>query len=192
MNLTPNRRKLLMICACIVVGMLMYPPLQFRGIGRGYGWIFSPDDGLAVNASQLLVQWLGVAIVGVIAYVVLGDRQSGPPGEGDPGGTPFLSKELGTSAVIPVLRLVRACVAVVGWWQVVGIVAGVATVSVALHADGLDAIEGVGGYLAQVSLKAIVAAICIWAAAVLRSLINALHMRWNGAPHPALVKRWNL
>lgn len=90
MNLTPNRRKLLTICACIVLGMLVYPPLQFRGIGPGYGWIFSPDDGLAVNASQLLFQWIGVAIIGVIAYVVLGDKGSGPRGESSSVGTSFL------------------------------------------------------------------------------------------------------
>ncbi len=58
----------LIIGPCFVLGMLMYPPLQFRGIGRGYGWIFTLDDGLAVNASQLLVQWIGVANIGVVAY----------------------------------------------------------------------------------------------------------------------------
>ena len=57
----------------IVALMLVYPPFQvvtYNGIvfNMGYSWIFEPPKkgqiGASVNASMLIIQWVGVLIIG--------------------------------------------------------------------------------------------------------------------------------
>lgn len=67
----------------VFVAMIAYPPFHVVGINgvvfnMGYGWIFDPPQRgymtATVNISMLLTQWIGVLVVGVIAFFVLRDQ----------------------------------------------------------------------------------------------------------------------
>jgi len=73
-----NQRKLLIGVGVVVLLMLLFPPFHIVGEGGGeanvgYAFIFTPPlSGAAqVDALALLIQWVGVGIVGAIAWVVL-------------------------------------------------------------------------------------------------------------------------
>jgi hypothetical protein len=67
-----NQQLVLLSVAIIVFVMLLYPPFQIMGRGMGYSWLFSPPHEMAtVNTAQLIAQWLGVVIVGGIAFLLL-------------------------------------------------------------------------------------------------------------------------
>lgn len=70
-----DRQRTILIVAGILIGlMMMYPPFQLpTGHGMGYSWLFSPPhDYATINASQLLVQWVAVLLIGGIAFVLSG------------------------------------------------------------------------------------------------------------------------
>ena len=76
-----KQKKILIAVAAIVLGMLLYPPLQeIRHGGAvarlGYGWIFDWAEHRAatVDVGLLITQWVGVLIVGGIAYFIMKDR----------------------------------------------------------------------------------------------------------------------
>lgn len=74
-RMNDRQRKILIAIATLIGLMLIYPPYQLHtGVGWGYSWIFSPpNDGYAViNASQLLVQWVAVVLIGGIAFALSG------------------------------------------------------------------------------------------------------------------------
>lgn len=74
-----RQRTALLICAVVIAAMLLYPPFHHSTAAHnfGYSWIFSPPHPVAtVNVPLLVAQWVGVAIVGVIAYFLL----AGEPG----------------------------------------------------------------------------------------------------------------
>lgn len=64
-----RQRKILIGVAALIGLMLLYPPFQIMGRGLGYSWIFSPPNYAAtINAGQLIVQWVAVALIGGIAF----------------------------------------------------------------------------------------------------------------------------
>jgi hypothetical protein len=67
-----NQKRILIGMIVIIVSMLLYPPFQGRGSvsNDGYGWIFYPKYKTTVNSVLLLIQWLGVLIVGGIALLL--------------------------------------------------------------------------------------------------------------------------
>lgn len=70
------QRKVLIAVATVVLGMLLYPPFQLTGYGgrvagAGYSWLFEPPGRATVDVAMLVVQWLGVLIVGGIAFFLL-------------------------------------------------------------------------------------------------------------------------
>jgi hypothetical protein len=81
-----KQRAVLIAITVVIVGMLLYPPFHWRGpkgqVGSaGYSWIFDPPpDGLGILATVdlglLVIQWLGVLIVGGITWIILKDRFS--------------------------------------------------------------------------------------------------------------------
>jgi len=78
-----NRRQrvVLVASACAVVAMLLFPPVARRGgDAAGYAPIFAPPPGVHVNTGLLLVQWVGVAIVAALVYLLVRDhRPPNPP-----------------------------------------------------------------------------------------------------------------
>jgi len=81
-----NQKKLLKAVVAAVVAMLIFPPFQARlpsGIvsNLGYHAIFQPpssellsDTAGSVDIAMLFAQWVGVLIVGAIAFVLLRDE----------------------------------------------------------------------------------------------------------------------
>lgn len=70
-----KQRKVLIVVACVVVAMLLYAPFAYRYpngavASAGYALIFSPPRSATVDISTLLVEWLGAAIAGGIAFVL--------------------------------------------------------------------------------------------------------------------------
>lgn len=68
------QKKVLIAVAAVVVAMLLYPPCYTTTPSRvysGYDWIFNRSIICAsVDIGLLVVQWLGVLIVGGIAFAI--------------------------------------------------------------------------------------------------------------------------
>lgn len=78
--MSQNQKHILMAVLAIVAAMLVYPPFQVIAnngtvFNMGYGWIFdSPKRGgviANVNVPMLLIQWVGVLIVGGITFFLV-------------------------------------------------------------------------------------------------------------------------
>lgn len=72
------QKKVLLSMGTIVLGMLLWPPytiLDYRGHvdSTGYGWIFDLPNRATLNISTLVIQWIGILIVGSIAYFYFTD-----------------------------------------------------------------------------------------------------------------------
>ena len=82
MNFNGLQKKALVSVAVIVLAMLLYPPFRVQGYGTnssiiletGYAWIFSLPERATVDVVTLLIQWIGVLIVGGIAIALLKDK----------------------------------------------------------------------------------------------------------------------
>lgn len=72
MTINQKQRTVLLVCAAAVGGMLLYPPVHFRGYGQGYSWLFTMRAGLTINTAQLVTQWVGLCLIGAIAFVLAG------------------------------------------------------------------------------------------------------------------------
>jgi len=68
------QKRILLAVAVVIVAMLVYPPLQSVRNGTvynmGYGWIFDlfKRGIMTINVSMLLIQWVGVFVVGGLAF----------------------------------------------------------------------------------------------------------------------------
>lgn len=82
------------------------------------------------------------------------------------------------------LRIIRGLVGFVAAWQIVGLIQAIGWLS------NLDAING--GAWTFIFAKFLFTAIFVMAFFGLRSLINKLHIRKYGAPHPAMHTQWAL
>lgn len=68
--------------AAIVLAMLIYPPFRIYGYGintnaiteTGYALIFDLPYRATLDVSTLMIQWVGVLIVGAIAFLLLKDK----------------------------------------------------------------------------------------------------------------------
>ncbi len=73
-----KQRKALKITAAIVLGMLLFPPyviVTYQGRSHaGYAFLFDPPYNATVDAVTLAMQWVGVLIVGAIAFVLMKER----------------------------------------------------------------------------------------------------------------------
>lgn len=77
-----NQKRILIAVIAVVVAMLAYPPFQViasNGVvfNMGYDWLIAPPKrgyvAATVNASMLLIQWIGVLVVGGIAFFLTKD-----------------------------------------------------------------------------------------------------------------------
>jgi hypothetical protein len=88
-----NQKRILIAVIVLVAGMLLHPPFQrvtSNGAisNMGYGWIFEPPGGNAtVNVSILLIQWVGVFVVGGLGFFLAkGSSAANSPGPKGVGG----------------------------------------------------------------------------------------------------------
>jgi hypothetical protein len=72
-----NQKIILVAVIIIIAGMLAYPPFQVVAkngtvFNMGYGWIIDPPKRgyitATVNVAMLLIQWVGVLVVGGLAF----------------------------------------------------------------------------------------------------------------------------
>jgi heme/copper-type cytochrome/quinol oxidase subunit 2 len=72
-----NQKRILMAVIAVVVAMLAFPPFQVVApngavLNMGYDWLLDPPERgyivATVNVSMLLIQWIGVLVVGGIAF----------------------------------------------------------------------------------------------------------------------------
>ena len=79
-----TQRKVLIGIGVVVLAMLIYPPYRVYGLGgggwsdvviqSGYAFLFELPNRATVDVTTLLVQWVGVLIVGAIAFFLLKDK----------------------------------------------------------------------------------------------------------------------
>lgn len=67
-----GQKLILKICALIILAMMIYPPYQLLGRGMGYHFVFTGADHrqATIDGGLLLVQWVGVCLIGGIAYLL--------------------------------------------------------------------------------------------------------------------------
>ena len=75
-----KQQCLLYVCAAVIVLMLLSPPFRVPGGGQDYDIIFDAGargrwDGATVDVGMLLVQWLGVILVGATLWFAFRDRK---------------------------------------------------------------------------------------------------------------------
>jgi hypothetical protein len=78
-----KQRWVLFVGAAVILLMLLFPPFHWpRGPGgpvenMGYAFLFDVPEGRpTVNVGTLLVQWVGVILVGGILWFALRDKGS--------------------------------------------------------------------------------------------------------------------
>ena len=71
-----NQKNVAMVAACIIGLMLLFPPFysDFGGMKSSNGYSFILSGIGSIDILQLLVQWIGVVIVGGVFLVVFKDR----------------------------------------------------------------------------------------------------------------------
>lgn len=89
--MSQNQKRILIAVLALVAAMFVYPPFQIianngTAFNMGYGWIFdSPKRGSIianVNVPMLLIQWVGVLIVGGIAFFLAKSSSQEPRDSG--------------------------------------------------------------------------------------------------------------
>jgi len=80
-NMNDRQRTILIVAGSLIGLLMLYPPFQLHtGLGLGYSWLFfPPKDHAVINASQLLVQWVAVLLIGGIAFVLSGQTGMAVP-----------------------------------------------------------------------------------------------------------------
>lgn len=117
MEINHHQRRILQVCFCIVIAMLLFPPFvtQLPNGARssdGFGILFWPPKGHwsikpTVDALQLIAQLAVVCLLGGLAFVLSSDQASGTESSnrvtsiGSP--FPIMVKKLSG----PLLRIVR-------------------------------------------------------------------------------------
>lgn len=67
-----KQKIVLIVVAGAILLTLLFPPFQIKGTNRGYGFILSPPFRYAmVNSGTLLVQWVGIILLGAIAFFLV-------------------------------------------------------------------------------------------------------------------------
>ena len=85
MKINKLQKKIIAIAALIITLMLVFPPYRIYGFGAssqavletGYSLIFELPMRASIDGVTLIVQWLGVCLVGGLIYKVFdGDESS--------------------------------------------------------------------------------------------------------------------
>ncbi len=80
-----KQKVTLVVVIVVIAAMLLFPPFNFRGangviFNLGYGFIFSPPtfNGPplvgSVDTGMLITQWLGVLVIGGVAFFMLKNK----------------------------------------------------------------------------------------------------------------------
>lgn len=130
MKINYRQRTILQICFGVIVVMTLFPPFITKlpnGVqsSDGFGFLFWPPKGHweirpTVNAIQLIVQWLGICLLGGIGYLLSGqlpqEKNSATSGQKVIFG---LKADSWVKLSGPILRIVRGMLVL--WVVVIGI-----------------------------------------------------------------------
>ncbi|WP_100638212.1 DUF4339 domain-containing protein [Marinobacter salexigens] len=180
------QKIVLWVVIIITIGMILYPPFQvtYQGTVRnmGYHFLLSPPAAgrlvASVNGSFLLIQLLGVAIVGGALWLVTRPEENTSAVE--VAGSNEYPSSSSKKIVFFILRVSRALAGFIAVWQVFGLMPAVTWIAdpAALTPD----------IFARFFIKLILLIVSWFVFSRLHGFINRLHLRWNGSPHPALSK----
>lgn len=173
-----SQKLVLKICACIICAMLFYPPYEFKGLGLGYHLLFvGPEHEFAtINAGQLLIQWVGVCLIGGIAYALAKNT------------APDLDGYLNAPGVKSTLRIAIALIRVLRALLLIFVVfAGLGFAGGLLSMATMDPSEDFGKAAAFLLVKFISIVVLVGVALGLRLLINRMHSARTGASAPLLA-----
>ena len=81
-NMNDLQKRAILSCAAIIFAMLLYPPYRIHGHGAnsaavvetGFAWIFDLPHRATIDGITLLIEWIGVLLVGSLAIVFLADK----------------------------------------------------------------------------------------------------------------------
>lgn len=74
-----KQKVVLVVVSVVIAAMLVFPPFHLKGGGytrnMGYGFLLSPpaQGSGSVDTAMLTEQWLGVLVIGGIAFFILND-----------------------------------------------------------------------------------------------------------------------
>lgn len=78
MQVKETQKKVLIGVGVLVLAMLVYPPYHistsFRTLESGYDFIFALPHRATIDVATLLAQWVGVLVVGAIAFLLAKDK----------------------------------------------------------------------------------------------------------------------
>lgn len=183
-----NQRLILIAFLVVTAAMMLFPPFQVVIEGKvrnlGYGYVLNPPlhynrvSG-EVNLQGLLLQWLAALAVALAAWIGSqrkSDEMSNKRQLGDPE-----RKGLSARAVFFSLRLVRA---ILFLWCVVQ-----AATLVIFVVNWIGVGETGQETMILAAAKTLLVALLWFGVLSLRFLVNWLHKRWYGIPHPSMEKR---
>jgi|GEM_PF-6445653 len=187
-GLSGSQRVILIACAVGAVGMILYPPLEitYRGSvqNMGYGFLLSPPTirGMtgSVNVAMLVVQLAVLVFIGRIAWMFTSTSNRSSDFQSDSQG---ISQARQNMIVYP-LRAVRGVLGIICLWQLIGIVPVITWLA--------DPATVTPDMIARAAVKVFTAGLFGFGFFAIRKLINILHLRWNGRPHPAMAKKLSL
>ena len=169
-----GQKLILKICALIILAMMIYPPYQLLGRGMGYHFVFTGADHrqATIDGGLLLVQWVGVCLIGGIAYLLARDADGG---ERDVLNQPGI--RLALQLVMWGLRAVRALALI---YVVIG---GLGLIVDLMQLASYDetVVSGPGKVAALLLMKLVGLSAIFWVAWVLRVVINKIHRAQTGS-----------
>lgn len=169
-----KQRLVLKLTALVIVAMVLYPPYQLVGRGLGYHWIFTgPDYEFAtIDGNLLLVQWVGVCLMGGIAYLLArGDTKGDEPGMFT---APVLLQ--GAGLLIWPMRALRALALIYAIVGGLGLIVDLIQLTAYDEAVALDP----GKVAALMLMKSLGFTAVLGLALGLRVLINKIHREKTG------------
>jgi hypothetical protein len=84
MKINKSQKKISAIFASIIALMLIFPPYKIYGFGAssqavletGYSLIFELPMRASIDGVTLVVQWIGVCLVGALIFKIFDDDES--------------------------------------------------------------------------------------------------------------------
>lgn len=184
----PLSQKLILFGVVILtLGMILYPPFRVTRQGTvhnmGYQFLLSPPKAgnltATVDASMLIIQLIGVVIVGGALWFF--SRPSVGVIENAGAHARKLPPNFVQKITLFTLRAIRAIVGLIFIWQIVGMLPILTWI-----ASPADVTPDMA---VRVFIKLCFGIIFGFIFMGLRRFISGLYFRWNGRPHPSLAKR---
>lgn len=187
--MNPTQKTILVIAALISICMLLYPPfyitIRTSDINMGYHFLLDPPSRGAnvasVNVPLLLSQWLITVVCAGVGFFVTKGNAFLAGSAGISSGNENVSQ---SKALFFVLRFFRGIIGFLFAMQVIGLF------PILTWFQDLSAVTA--EMLGFGFLKLAMAIVFGFSFFGLRAIINRIHLKKFGEPHPKLQKNWAL